>query len=115
MAKEKTAVKDGKPGFYKKASKKFPEVFNAVEHLGKTLRQAGPLDEKTTHLVQLAAAAAAQSEGAVRSHTRRALQAGAVPEEIHHALLLLVSTIGFPQAMAALSWAEESLKNRVDA
>jgi len=51
-----------------------------------------------------------QSEGSVCSHTRRALLAGATPEEIHHTLLLLVSTIGFPQAMAAFSWVEEVTK-----
>ena len=102
--------KTDKPGFYKKANKKFPEVFTALEQLGTTLRKAGPIDEKTSHLIQLAAAAASQSEGSVCSHTRRALQAGATPEEIHHTLLLLVSTIGFPQVMAALSWSEGVMK-----
>ena len=101
----------GKPSFYKKVSKKFPEVIGAVEKLGTTLRKAGPLDEKTSHLIQLAAAAAGQSEGSVCSHTRRALQAGANPEEIYHTLLLLVSTIGFPQAMAALSWSQKVMEN----
>jgi alkylhydroperoxidase/carboxymuconolactone decarboxylase family protein YurZ len=54
--------------------------------------------------VQLAAAAAIRSEGAVHSHVRRALQAGARPEEIYHAIILLTSTIGFPNTSAALSW-----------
>jgi AhpD family alkylhydroperoxidase len=103
----------GKPSFYKKVSKKYPEVIGAVEKLGTTLRTAGPLDEKTSHLVQLAAAAAGQSEGSVCSHTRRALQAGASPEEISHTLLLLVSTIGFPQAMAALSWSQGVLEKKL--
>lgn len=94
-----------KPAFYQGISKQFPEVINAVEQLGTTLRTAGPLDEKTSHLIQMAAAAASQSESAVCSHARRAMQAGARSEEITHALLLLVTTIGFPQAMAALSWA----------
>ena len=97
------------PSFYQKVSRQFPEVLGAVEHLGTTVRKAGPLDEKTSHLVQLAAAAASQSEGSVCSHARRALQAGASREEIVHSLLLLISTIGFPRAMAALSWAETVL------
>lgn len=101
-----------KPSFYKKIAKQFPDVISAVENLGTTLRTAGPLDEKTSHLIQLAAAAAGQSEGSVCSHTRRALQAGASPEEITHALLLLVSTIGFPQTMAAMSWAKEVLEKK---
>jgi len=101
-----------KPSLYKKVGKQFPEVITAVENLGTTLRTAGPLDEKTSHLIQLAAAAAAQSEGSVCSHTRRALQAGASADEIFHALLLLVSTIGFPQAMAAMSWAQEIVERK---
>jgi len=104
----------GKPSFYKKVSKKYPEVISAVESLGTTLRTVGPLDEKTSHLIQLAAAAASQSEGAVCSHTRRALQAGASAEEISHALLLLISTIGFPQAMAALSWSQKVVEKAME-
>ncbi|MDD3816443.1 MAG: carboxymuconolactone decarboxylase family protein [Desulfocapsaceae bacterium] len=101
-----------KPSFYKKVSKQFPEVMSAVAGLGTTLRTAGPLDEKTTHLIQLAAAAAMQSEGSVSSHTRRALEVGASPEEISHTLLLLVTTIGFPQAMAALSWSQDTMEKK---
>jgi alkylhydroperoxidase/carboxymuconolactone decarboxylase family protein YurZ len=82
---------------------------DAVETLGKTLRQQGPLDEKTTHLIQLAAAITIHSEGATHSHIRRALESGATPEEIHHAIILLTSTIGFPSVMAALSWANDIL------
>ncbi len=103
----------GKPTFYKKISKEYPEVIKAVEKLGTTLRTAGSLDEKTSHLIQLAAAAAGQSEGSVCSHTRRALQAGASPEEISHTLLLLVSTIGFPQSMAAMSWSQKVLEKKL--
>ena len=92
------------PGWYSFIKKNYGEIIGALEHLGKTVRQAGPLDAKTSHLVQLAAAAAIRSEGSVHSHVRRALQAGAQPEEIYHAVLLLTSTIGFPNASAALSW-----------
>lgn len=101
-----------KPSFYEKVNTQFPNVISAVENLGTTVRTAGPLDEKTTHLIQLAAAAAMQSEGSVCSHTRRALQAGASADEITHALLLLVSTMGFPQTMAAMSWAQEVLEKK---
>ena len=96
---------------YQKLSTMFPEVLAAVENLGTTVRDAGPIDKKTSELIQLAVAAAAQSTGAVRSHTRRALEAGATEEEIYHALLLLVSTIGFPKVAAALSWISEIVDN----
>jgi AhpD family alkylhydroperoxidase len=85
----------------------FPEVLDAVENLGATVRQAGPLDKKTTELIQLGVAAAMGSTGAVNSHAKRALGAGASRQEIEHALLVLVSTIGFPKVAAALAWIQE--------
>ena len=85
----------------------FPEVLDAVENLGATVRQAGPLDKKTTELIQLGVAAAMGSTGAVHSHTKRALAAGASRQEIEHALLVLVSTVGFPKVAAALAWIQE--------
>jgi len=94
---------------YLKIKQRHPELINAVEVLGKAAKQAGPIDEKTAQLIQLAAAAAIRSEGAVHSHTRRALDAGASIDEIRHTLLLLTSTLGFPCIMAAMSWADERL------
>jgi 4-carboxymuconolactone decarboxylase len=96
-----------KPGFYLQIKETYPELLDAVEQLGHAAREAGPLDEKTLHLVQLAAAAAVRSEGAVHSHTRRALSAGATREEICHALIAVTSTIGFPNVTAALSWSND--------
>ncbi len=84
----------------------------AVENLGKAAKAAGPLNEKTARLIQLAAAASTRSEGSVHSHVRRALAAGAKPEEIRHAIILLTSTIGFPNVSAALSWADDVLKKK---
>lgn len=99
MAKREIPIKH-----YKKLSEMFPEVMAAVENLGSTVKDAGPLDSKSAELIQLAVAAAAHSTGSVHSHTRRALEAGATKEEIYHTLLLLISTMGFPRVSAALSW-----------
>jgi 4-carboxymuconolactone decarboxylase len=95
---------------YHDISKRYPDVITALDNLGKTVRGVGPLDEKTSQLVQLAAAAATRSEGSVHSHTRRAIKAGATRDEIYHTLLLLISTVGFPQAMAAISWCRDILE-----
>ncbi|MES0350608.1 MAG: carboxymuconolactone decarboxylase family protein [Desulfobacteria bacterium] len=92
------------PTWYTTLEKRHPKFMTAVKELGKAVRQEGPLDEKTAHLVQLAAAAALRSEGGVHSHAKRALEAGAKPDEIFHAIILLTSTIGFPTVSAALSW-----------
>jgi 4-carboxymuconolactone decarboxylase len=105
MAKDHTPSRT-----YHDVKKHYPEIIDALDNLGTIVRGAGPLDEKTSHLIQLAAAAAAKSEGSVHSHTRRAKKAGASREEIYHALLLLISTIGFPQAMAAISWCRDILE-----
>jgi len=97
------------PKWYVKIRKQHREYFEALEKLGETVRKQGPLDEKTSNLIQLAAAAAIRSEGAVHSHARRAIKEGATPEEICHAIMLLTSTIGFPATSAALSWVHDIL------
>lgn len=99
----------GKMGSYKKISKKYPEVLAALKSLGETLHTSGPIDGKTSQLIQLAAAAAIQSEGSVHSHTRRALEQGASRAEIEHVILLLISVMGFPKTAAAMSWAADIL------
>ena len=95
---------------YEKIEKNHPRILAALEALGDTVRSAGPLDKKTSQLIQLAAAAASQSEGSVHSHTKRALAEGATREEIEHAVLLLFSVMGFPKTAAALSWTYDVLE-----
>jgi 4-carboxymuconolactone decarboxylase len=106
-SKQRTA-----PAQYWNLKRRYPAYLDAVEALGAAVRQAGPLDEKVTQLVQLGAAAAIRSEGAVHSHVRRALQAGGTSEEIVHALISITSTIGFPNVRAALSWADDVFGKR---
>lgn len=96
---------------YLKIKERYPDYLSAVESLGKTAKKEGPIDEKTAHLVQLAAAASIRSEGAVHSHTRRAIDAGAQADEIYHAIILLTSTVGFPTVVAALSWADDVIES----
>ena len=100
MAKEKL------PKHYLFEKKAHEAFIGAVETLGKALKEQGPVDEKTANLIQLAAAAAIHSEGAVHSHVRRAVESGATPEEVYHTLILLTSTLGYPIVSAALSWEE---------
>lgn len=102
------------PQQYLMLRKQYKGVLKALDALGKATSSAGPLDKKTGHLIQLAAAAAVKSEGAVHSHTRRAIEAGATVEEIRHALIMLSSTIGFPTVSAALSWANDVLEKKQD-
>ncbi len=100
------------PDQYMSIRKRFKKFFTAVDNLGKAAKASGPLDEKTAQLIQLGAAAAIRSEGSVHSHVRRALEAGATADEVHHAIILLSSTIGFPTVSAAMSWADDVIKER---
>ncbi len=100
------------PRQYVGIQKRYKKFMTAVENLGKATKASGPLSEKTCRLIQLAAAAAVHSEGSVHSHARRALTAGAKPDEIRHAVILLTSTIGFPTVSAALSWVDDELEKK---
>jgi len=100
------------PKQYMNIQKRYKDLIKAVENLGKAAKASGPLNKKSSELVQLAAAAAVRSEGSVHSHARRALKAGAKPDEIRHAIVLLTSTIGFPTVSAALSWVEDVLEKK---
>ena len=98
------------PKIYEKFSDKFPEVFKEFKQLGQTCRQAGPLDQKCQDLIKLGIAMGANSRGAVMSSTRKAREAGATEEEIAHAVLLSLTTTGFPNMIAAMGWVESVLE-----
>lgn len=97
------------PTRYVKFQNSYPDLFRAYEELGKQASNSGPLDKKQIALVKLGIACGAKMEGAVHSHCRRSLEAGASPDEIRHAVLLTVTTLGFPSMMACLSWVDEVL------
>ena len=99
---EDETKKPGIPGHYQHIKQRCPDYLEAVESLGAATKQSGPIEDRTAQLIQLAAAATIQSEGAVHSHVQRGLEAGVTPEEIYHTLILLTSTIGFPRVTAAI-------------
>lgn len=102
-----------RPDVYIRLRHHFPSIAEALDELGRATSGAGPLDERTQCLVKLGIAMGAQSEGAVRSHARRALEAGASREEILHVAALTISTRGFPAAVAAFGWVEEVISAEV--
>lgn len=83
------------------------DVWEAYAGLGKASAEAGPIEDETKRLVKLALAVGTQSEGAVHSHVRRGLEEGIAPETMKHVAILSIPTIGFPKAIAALSWIED--------
>jgi len=44
------------------------------------------------------------------SHTRKGIESGATKEEIRHAILMALSTTGFPSMVAAFGWVDEVFK-----
>ena len=85
----------------------YPEIWAQYSGLGEACSAAGPIDGETKRLVKLAVAAGSESEGAVHSHVRRALDEGVDPEALRHVALLSIPTVGFPKAMATLTWIDD--------
>lgn len=97
------------PDVYLKFRDAFPGVATALDGLGEAADKAGPLDERTMRLVKLGLAVGGLAEGSVRSNARKALAAGATPEELRHVAMLAVTTCGFPTAIAGYGWIDEVL------
>jgi 4-carboxymuconolactone decarboxylase len=99
------------PKTYENFSDRFSEIMKDYQQLGKVCREAGPLEHKYQDLVKLGIAIGANSRGAVMSSVRKALASGATLEEIRHAVLLSLTTTGFPNMIAALGWVDEVLEH----
>jgi 4-carboxymuconolactone decarboxylase len=97
------------PATFQEFAKKYPQIITAYEDLAGKCRHSGPLTEREQTLVKLGIAAGSHTEGLMRSQTRKALDLGFQPEEIRQAILLSMTSIGFPRMMAALTWAEDIL------
>ncbi|MGH7829266.1 MAG: carboxymuconolactone decarboxylase family protein [Candidatus Binatia bacterium] len=98
------------PRSYEAFKRGHSRIWQAYDRLGGMLHEAGPLDEKSRELVKLGISIGGKLEGAVHSHTARALKAGATADEIRHVVLLALTTVGFPSMMAALTWVEDVLR-----
>ncbi len=97
------------PAVYNQIREAYPEVAAAYDSLGDAAHRAGPLDDDARQLVKLALAIGAGLEGATHAHTRRAVEMGISPEAIRHVTLLAVTTLGFPQAVRAMTWVNDVL------
>ena len=97
------------PPTYERFRSAFPELSTAYDALGEAAHRQGPVDLKTRHLIKLGLSVGARAEGAVRSHAKRAAEAGASQEEILQVVALAVTSIGFGPAVAAYSWITDAL------
>lgn len=97
------------PQVYQRFGDEYPDVLQAFDALADRLQAAGPLSPREQRLAKLGIAVGAQSEGSVRSHTRRALAEGIEPASIRQVAVLAVTTAGYPAAIAAFGWMNEVL------
>jgi alkylhydroperoxidase/carboxymuconolactone decarboxylase family protein YurZ len=88
---------------------KYPAIWEAFAALGQKCHEIGPLDEKARRLVKLGIAIALRQEGAVHSAARNAASSAVTAEEMFHAAILSITTIGWPAAYAAMTWIEDEL------
>ncbi len=84
-------------------------MWEAHQRLSEACAEAGPLDRKTRELIKVAISGTANQVTALQRHAVMAIQAGATEQEIYQTILLLITTIGFPRASAALQWARNAL------
>ena len=94
------------PGTFQQLIDAFPELAAAHEQMAQAVERTGPLDRKTCSLIKIGISVGAGLESALRSHVRRALEAGATQLEIQQAIFQGMNTVGFPRTVAAWSWAK---------
>ena len=95
------------PSTPRKFQKEYPDVWRAFQDLAEKCHEAGPLDEKCRKVMKLGLAIGAGLEGGTHSAVRHARAAGMSQEEIEHAVLLAISTIGWPAALRAWTWVND--------
>jgi alkylhydroperoxidase/carboxymuconolactone decarboxylase family protein YurZ len=90
---------------------KYPGISKAFAALGKACHEeGGPLDEKTRRLVKLGIAIGNRHEGAVHSAVRHAVASGITRDEVYHAAVLAITTLGWPASYAAMTWIADGLE-----
>jgi AhpD family alkylhydroperoxidase len=102
-------MKEDLPSHFQTFVKEYPQVWEAHQKLSEACAEAGPLDRKTRELIKVAISGTANQVTALQRHAVMAVQAGATEQEIYQTILLLITTIGFPRASAALQWAKDVL------
>ncbi len=100
------------PPAYKHFQGAFRRVWKAYDHMGAAVHKEGPLRPKFRELIKLGIAIGGRLEGAVKAHTRLAIEQGASAEEFHQVALLAITTSGFPTAMVALTLVDDLLSKR---
>jgi len=102
-------MKETLPEHFQNFVKEYPDVWEAHQKLSEACAESGPLDRKMRELIKVGISGAANQITALQRHAVMAVQAGAAEEEVYQTILLLITTVGFPRASAALQWAKNVL------
>jgi alkylhydroperoxidase/carboxymuconolactone decarboxylase family protein YurZ len=97
------------PAPYIKFQERYPDLARDFEALGHKCRESGPLGARDICLVKLGMAVATGSKGGIKSQARKALEEGLPPQELLHAAVLALPTIGFPAMVAAMGWIDDTI------
>ena len=100
------------PEYFNDIKKRYPDVADCFDTLARYTSNAGPLDKKCQAMLKLGVAIGIGSEGDVQNLVGQALDIGVTAEEIRHAVLLSVTTAGFPAMIVAMRMAEDIIGSR---
>lgn len=102
------------PKYYKDLKHRYPEVAKCFDQLALECAKAGPLNKKTQIMVKLGVAIGIGSEGDVQNLTEQAMAGGVSPDDIRHAVLLSMTTAGFPAMIVAMQWVEAIISAKAE-
>ncbi|MCC6581734.1 MAG: carboxymuconolactone decarboxylase family protein [Phycisphaeraceae bacterium] len=98
------------PGTFRRFAERFPDLVDAHERIAQAVDAEGQFDARIAELIKIGICLGAGLESALRSHVRKATQAGAGVREIEQAIIQGMNTVGFPRTVAAWSWAHEQFE-----
>lgn len=84
------------PNTFREFKSRHQEIWSFHEASAEAIASAGPIDRKHRELVKIGIALGANLQTALRRHVHLAMENGATAEEVEHAVLLGINTIGFP-------------------
>lgn len=87
------------PDTFREFKTRFQKIWLLQEQSAEAISNAGPIDRKNRELIKIGVALGANLQTALRRHVHLALENGATKEEVEHAVLMGINTIGFPATM----------------
>jgi alkylhydroperoxidase/carboxymuconolactone decarboxylase family protein YurZ len=109
-----TQQRDDLPRTFQKFTERFPELRDAHQAIAQLADKAGSLSRRECELIKMGICMGAGLESAFRSHVRRAMEHGATIGEVEQAVVLAMTTVGFPRTAAAWQWAHKQIAHDRD-